>query len=235
MKKYKKALQSCEDGLTVVKKCSHDKYQQSRFFTCIGKIYRLDGQLNLAEQYLRDAIRCFEIVFATLGSHDMFKISIIDQYIDCYAILTIVLIETKQIKEALLVSDRCRARALKDLLISNYGMKQEVSDKEHIQYSDVEALVSSNKFTILYYWKCSDDLLTFCVKDGDDLQFLLLSLEIDVEKGCPLLTDKAFDELEVRQVINCEDRSLDTEQDIENSQKQDQNKEYPSNTFSGYR
>jgi hypothetical protein len=70
MKQYKKALQSCEDGLNLVKKCNHNKISQLKFYTCIGKIYHMNGEHNMAEQYLGEATRCFETLFDTLGSHE---------------------------------------------------------------------------------------------------------------------------------------------------------------------
>jgi tetratricopeptide (TPR) repeat protein len=170
MKQYDKALHYCQGGLAVAKECS-DTFGQSSFYCLIGKLYFITHQFKFAEEYLREEIRCFETVFGSLGNHDIFKISFVDKYIDCYKSLSLVLIQTNQIKEALLVSDRCRARALKDLLITNYGMKQEASDDEQIKYTDIEDLVSNNKYAILFYFVFHDELHTFLVDGGNKLQY----------------------------------------------------------------
>jgi hypothetical protein len=57
----------------------------------------MNGEHNMAEQYLGEAIRCFETLFDTLGSHERFKISIVDEHIDCYKGMSIVLISTNQV------------------------------------------------------------------------------------------------------------------------------------------
>jgi tetratricopeptide (TPR) repeat protein len=224
MNRNDKALQCYQEGLPAAKTCT-DKLTKSRFYFRIGQLYCiLNSEFDLAEEYLREAIRSFEMVFASLGSQDEFKISIFDQYTHCYKCLSLVLIKMKQIKEALLVSDRCRARALRDLLISNLKLKQEVRVEEHIQYADIEAHISKDKFNILFYSVCFNGLLTFSLGAKKELQFSLQCFEIG-EKGSLQLIDKAFDEMEVRHVINCEDRSLDMEKDIEDSRQQENEEE----------
>jgi tetratricopeptide (TPR) repeat protein len=218
----KMALQCCEDGLTVVYECNVSKMIQLKFFELIGVLYYVNGQLNFAEKYLREAIQCFEKVFESLGNHDNFKVNIVDRYIYCYKCLSVVLIENNKIKEAHLVSDRCRARALKDLFTSKYGMK-ESSEEERVQYRDIEALVSTKKFTLLFYTEFLNVLLMFVAEDGHELQFSHNAPSIGD------IIDRAFGEMEVYhvRVVNCENRCLDTEQDIKKSEMQDRNEDRP--------
>jgi CHAT domain-containing protein/tetratricopeptide (TPR) repeat protein len=223
MKKYDEAFRYCEDKISKVRQ-SNNKIAQSLFFTFVGKLYQLRREFNLAEECLREAIQYFELVFVSLGNNDNFKISIFDQYIHCYKSLSIVLINTNQEREALLVSDRCRARALNDLFTSNFGMKQEMNVEEHIEYTNINSLFSSNMFSICFYSICCDGLLVFCLKGENELEFSLTLIKCDVKD--PQLSqfiDKAYNEMQVNDVINCENRSLDAG-DIQNSQKQDLNK-----------
>jgi len=64
--------------------------------------------------------------------------------------LSFILVLTQQNEEDLLVLDQCRGRVLKDILMSNYGMAKEITG-ESMQYKDVESLVSSSGFNMLYY------------------------------------------------------------------------------------
>ncbi|XP_031556509.1 tetratricopeptide repeat protein 28-like [Actinia tenebrosa] len=212
------ALRSFEEGLSFAESCPDNDRHLSQFYHCFGQLlYELKIGLDLAEHCLREAIRCFEAIFTTLGTHDEFKISIFDEYFHSYKLLAILLIKGDQMKEGLLVLDRCRARALKDLMMSHFKMKQEESNDEHLEYSDVLSLVSRNDFSIAFYSLCFDGFLKFFVGGETNLHYSLCSnhsLQIDVVT--------LFNEMGVREVVNCENRSLDKEEDIQKEQRRSQ-------------
>ncbi|XP_031551294.1 tetratricopeptide repeat protein 28-like [Actinia tenebrosa] len=209
------ALHSFKQGLTTAESCPDTDGYLSQFYHGFGQLlYILDRKLNLAEQYLRKAMRCFEAIFTALGSLDEFKISIFDQYIDSYKPLAILLINGKRIEEALLVLDRCRARALKDLMMSNFKMEQEKSNDEHLEYNDVLSLVSRNDFSIAFYSLPFNAFLKYFLGGETNLHYSFClndSLQIDV--------DRLFDEMGVREVVDCENRSLDKEEDIQKERR----------------
>ncbi|XP_031555910.1 tetratricopeptide repeat protein 28-like, partial [Actinia tenebrosa] len=211
------AVRCFKEGLPTAESCS-DTGQLSQFYYGFGQLLcSLNRELNVAEHYLRKAIRCFEAIFTALGSLDEFKISIFDKYVDSYKLLAILLTKDKQIEEAVLVLDRCRARALKDLMMSNFKMEQEKSNDEHLEYSDVLSLVSRNDFSIAFYSLCFGAFLKFFVGGETNLHYsgcLNHSLQIDV--------DTLFDEMGVREVVDCENRSLDKEEDIQKEQRRSQ-------------
>ena len=175
--------------------------------------------------YLEEALRCREWVFDNLKDRDDFKISILDKYIITYKLLSTVLIETQQIEEALLVSDRGRARALGDVLISKYNMAQDLKC-DPLQYDDVKALLSNCSFDILFYastlkgpnwnlciWVLTQQKAHFTESDSpDQVQ--------DIEVFVNDVVDAAFDKMKVREARHCaENRSLEF---IENSNEKDE-------------
>jgi tetratricopeptide (TPR) repeat protein len=95
MKEYDKGLQYCEDGLHEVKECN-DKTTQFGFYSRISQLYFLTDKFEFAEQYLKEAIQCFETFFGSLGGNDHFKISIVDNYNGCFKLYIVTSIPQNQ-------------------------------------------------------------------------------------------------------------------------------------------
>ncbi|XP_031551293.1 tetratricopeptide repeat protein 28-like isoform X2 [Actinia tenebrosa] len=210
------ALHSFKQGLPTAESYPDTDHHLSQFYHGFGQLlYNLNRELNLAEHYLREGIRCFEAIFTALGCLDEFKISIFDQYVDSYKLLAILLFKGDQMKEGLLMLDRCRARALKDLMMSNFKMEQEEINDEHLEYSDVLSLFSRNDFSIAFYSLYHFILHKIFIGGGTNLHF----------SGCPSYhslqkyVDRSFNEMGVREVVDCENRSLDKEEDIQKERR----------------
>ncbi|XP_031575409.1 tetratricopeptide repeat protein 28-like [Actinia tenebrosa] len=204
---YDKGIQYQQEALDDARKEGSNS-KQAKSHLSLGEVYYNLKQFGNAEKSLKDSLRCYELIFVGLKQNDRFKIAFVDKYKETFKLLLKVLIETNKKEEALLLSDHYRAKALKDLLVSSYGMKKEQTADEGLQYVDVQSLVSSSNYTLLFYSTCFEDLYTFVVEAGKELGFSVQHIAY-CDSCLDKLVDKTFDDMKVRQVIHCEDRSLD--------------------------
>ncbi|XP_031570577.1 tetratricopeptide repeat protein 28-like isoform X2 [Actinia tenebrosa] len=199
---YKEALNGAlvdGDKTTFVANCHYG----------LGKAYYNLGQTEEAEKSFKDSLKHSEFIFDHLAQNDRFKIAFIDRNIvETSKMLLKVLIDKNNKEEALVLSDHYRAKALKDLLVLSYGMTKEPIAKEGLHYADVQSLVSSSSYTLLFYVTYFKELCTFLIEAGNELECSVQLLEYR-EACLDKLVDKTFDDIKVRQVVNCEDRSLD--------------------------
>lgn len=167
--------------------------------------------------YLKESLRCSEWQFDHLQEQDHLKISILDTFIKEYNFLTAVLLFNKRYEEALLVSERGRARALNDLLVSKYNINRDNdSAREPISFDAIENTASGSP--VLFYSLLSS--LQMCIAawvigSGDSSSNSTLLLEID-KAGISDMIDSTYSALNVRE-IRCEDRSAPSE-DIQEQQ-----------------
>ncbi|XP_031575407.1 tetratricopeptide repeat protein 28-like [Actinia tenebrosa] len=210
---YDKGIQYQQEALHDARKEGSNS-KQAKSHLSLGEIYYKLKQFVNAEESFKESLRCYELIFIGLKQNDRFKIAFVDQHKETFKLLLKVLIETNKKEEALLLSDHYRAKALKDLLVSSYGMKKEQTADEGLQYVDVQSLVSSSNYTLLFYSTCFEDLYTFVVEAGKELGFLVQHIEY-CDSCLDKLVDKTFDYMKVREVINCEDRSIDVMDDYE--------------------
>ncbi|KAK3701524.1 hypothetical protein QZH41_007886 [Actinostola sp. cb2023] len=148
-----------------------DKLLESDCHYSMAEVFATRGALKPAENCFREAIKCFETMFHFLGKNDKFKIAFVDKYIHYHETLTGFLLMTERYKEALVNLDCYRARALKSQLIMNYGMKQDLHEESRIQFTEIESLISNNKYTIVQYFasKYMNSLIVFLLERGSDL------------------------------------------------------------------
>ncbi|KAK3751341.1 hypothetical protein QZH41_000832 [Actinostola sp. cb2023] len=167
VKNYDEALKNYDKAL-IVAKATSNKVLESFANSCLGLLYfelatadtdpdrQTSTQENYkqVEMYLKEAIQGSDWHFHHLQDLDRFKISIFNQFIPMYNILTATLIETCQIEEALLVCERGRGRALSDLLISKYYISHQDAaalESPLLSYDDVQAVLLRSKLCALFY------------------------------------------------------------------------------------
>ncbi|XP_031574881.1 tetratricopeptide repeat protein 28-like isoform X3 [Actinia tenebrosa] len=207
LRDYDKGIQYQQEALDVARK-EGSKSKQAKSHFSLGKVYYKLQQYGNAEKSLKESLTGYEKIFVGLKQNDRFKIAFVDKYKETFKKLLKVLIETNKKEEALVLSDHYRAKALKDLLVSSYGMKKEQTPDEDLQYADVQSLVSSSDYTLLFYSTCFDELYTFVVEAGKELGFSVQRFKY-CDTCLDKLVDERFEDMKVRQVIHCEDRSLD--------------------------
>ncbi|XP_031563326.1 tetratricopeptide repeat protein 28-like [Actinia tenebrosa] len=177
-------------------------------------------------KYLEQSLHCCECIFDEYILHDRdnFKISIMDTFIEIYKLLTHVLIETGEIDKALVVSDRGRARALSDLLETKYSKFPQYGNNVIQTYAEVDSVFHArkNEFCVLYFalqlfhtvavWVLARQKPPFFLAvdpQGFEYRQLPISQGNNESEIIPQVVFAAYDAINVRSVLRCEDRSLD--------------------------
>ncbi|KAK3739506.1 hypothetical protein QZH41_005058 [Actinostola sp. cb2023] len=228
-KEFQKAIDYYEKGHTIAVDIK-DKRNEATCYSKLGTAYTqwwVDCRLKrndkvLEEKYLlksiefyKECLRCYEWLYNNIRN-DEFKISIFDDtFIRTYRTLTLSLIQRNDwVTEALLVSERGRARALEDLLFTKYSINQDnTSRNDPISYNAVEQMAS--RLCIVFYMLDADSRLqcTWVVEPKNPFEHYQLIDEAAL-KG---IVESAFG-LKVREV-QCEDRVIHT---VEHQEKPDE-------------
>ena len=188
--------------------------------------------LDKAEEHLQNSIDNYEKMFDELKEKDQFKISFVDTYVTAYKCLSGVQLETKQTEKALLVCERGRARALRDLLSLQYNMNEKSPSKQKRleELDDVKTVSSSGDTCIIFYdlhqnklttrfWVISSRSNSIFVyneiEEREALKKILSNLFQDEETTIENLylkhlVENSFLHMNVREQMKCEDRSLES-------------------------
>ncbi|KAK3739528.1 hypothetical protein QZH41_016202 [Actinostola sp. cb2023] len=226
---FQKAIDYYEKGHTIAVDIK-DKRNEATCYSKLGGAYsqwRIDCVLKndkvLEEKYLlksiefnKDCLRCYEWLYNNIQD-DEFKISIFDDtFIRIYRNLSMDLVQRNDwVTEALLVSERGRARALEDLLVTKYSINQDNTSAKNdpISYNAVEQMAS--RLCIVFYMLDANSRFqcTWVVEPKNPFEHYQLIDEATL-KG---IVESAFG-LKVREV-QCEDRLIHT---VEHQEKPDE-------------
>jgi len=117
---YEKAIESYQQSLAIARKLQNHQLEGgtlnnlgSAFFGC--------GNFKQAEKILQEAIKIWDSLWAGLGSHDTYKVSIFDIQAKTYRHLQQVLIAQGKTDAALEIAEQGRTRALVELLTTRFS------------------------------------------------------------------------------------------------------------------
>ncbi|KAK3748421.1 hypothetical protein QZH41_005764 [Actinostola sp. cb2023] len=193
--------QCCAKLGSAFSKCSMDSLEMDE--------RQHDEYLQKSIDVLKECLSCYDWVFDHIQEYDEFKVSIFETFIINYKILSLLLQKREEVIEALLVSERGRARALEDLLASKYSIdKDATSDQEPISYTAVEKMAS--KSCIMFCDYLHSGLSTWIIGPGSPSVF-------HVTLPTNIVTN-AYSALKVREA-QCEDRSIPTRDEQQEKQK----------------
>ena len=164
---YEKAIEYLEKSLRICQETG-GLAGEGKIYHSIGSACYLNDDLHGAEISLKESLRCFQEVFKFLYQQDNYKVSIVDTYIEAYRLLTEVLIASGKVKEALLVSERGRAQALKDKLIMKYSLPS--CEGSELPNEDIDSLVSSSESSFLFLSIQSHKVYLFVIEQGKELR-----------------------------------------------------------------
>lgn len=236
---FEKAIKVMQNFLDKAKEAGDRRGEAQGYFN-LGQCYYLlsyhdkksgdecNSRSNLkeSEKYLRASLDCYDYIYKNLGEKDDFKISILDTFILTYKMLSEVCNMMGKTEEALLVADRARGRALKDLLQTKYSIGEEsLPIQDSLEYQDVERMLSMSGSSMLFFVVEHGGLVrTWLINEQVPLIYNQIMIEPVLSKkpnegdeGCSdadVFEDwikKAFDKMLVREGVQCEDRSLETE------------------------
>ena len=244
--KYEKAIGCAQQSLDLAR-AMEDRSGQGKacdlFALCYYKLSYVEiavpngkdrlSSLREAEKYLKESIESYDWIFDNLEEQDQFKISIVDTFVHAYKLLTMVYIETQQIKEALLACEQGKARALGDLLKTKYKVQINAGPRKNLELCEVKRVLSVPGSCILFYgilaqsheqadvavkgcvasWIITQDSLTLDTP-RTELHKVELSSEIPTDKHVSSLVHQVFRDMKEKEVLHCEDRSLETNLDM---------------------
>ncbi|KAK3751557.1 hypothetical protein QZH41_006078 [Actinostola sp. cb2023] len=216
---HQQALYCFEEELKIAK-ATNNKRNEADSYTSLGKLhadiamlYQKNGEEEKYEQciaksiyFLREDVRCREWIFDHLQEEDHLKISILETFIAHYKGLAILLLQTNENEEALLVSELGRARALDDLLVSKYNMNRDIQPRrEPISYAAIENMASN--FSILFYSVLPQLRCTWIINQ-ENTSLLLYKTD---EAVFSEIVRSVYSTLKVREA-QCEDRLIQTDE-----------------------
>ena len=137
--------------------------------TQIAVDYLLKNDLALAELEVLRALHTLETIRRQLGEDDQAKISNFEKnQSEAYNILQVVLVKQRKFKEALVLSETCRARALAELV------KEKIEDNESVKQDGKYFMVEQN-----FIERTFENILTVC----RDLNTLLVFYSLIKKPG----------------------------------------------------
>ncbi|KAK3703341.1 hypothetical protein QZH41_001504 [Actinostola sp. cb2023] len=162
---FQQAIDCYEKGRTIAVDIK-DKRNEAICYSKLGGVYgewwkdcRLKRNDKVLEEkchlksteFFKECLRCYDWLYNNIQD-DEFKISIFDEtVINIYRSLEINLLQRHEVTEALLVSERGRARALECLLVTKYSINQDNTSARNdpISYNAVEQMAS--RLCIVFY------------------------------------------------------------------------------------
>jgi CHAT domain-containing protein/uncharacterized protein HemY len=146
---YQKAIKFYQQSLSIFQEIGY-RNGVAIFLDNIGNAYRHMGQLGESEQWLKEAIKSYEVL--RLGLKDLDKISIFDTQINSYIFLQDVLIKQNKIEEGLEIADRARARALIDELAKRHlDLSKEAIEFPPLSIEQIKQTAKNKKANLVIY------------------------------------------------------------------------------------
>ena len=180
----------------------------------LGGSFELLGQVPVAIEYYEHSITLLNNVRERLQSNDEWKISFRHQYRSAYRALVRLLLAEGNGTKALFSAEQARAQSLKDLIQLNYAFERNDarSGTETTSLDDLLSYLPTNTIFIsfgkgeLNFWVCQRGKSVECRKK----QF---SSRCKVKNFFHALSQGLQQEIGARNLLKCEDRSLELARD----------------------
>ncbi len=190
----------------------------SKQITCLfnlGWVMLLEGKIEGALLHLVPSIQKCEDLRGFLRDNDQFKISFSQQHAFPYWVLTALFCYVGNHNKGLYVSELSRARALADLLSTQYSVENQISANPQ-SWVGIESVIDKElSCTCLYFSYDKHDILFWILKARRVVHFRNVNgKEIIVHEGLvenlvEFFTNERFRSFRILPEKNCEDRSLD--------------------------
>lgn len=201
----------CQNQTLCIAQEQGDEAEQGNAYYQLGCSYESLGSLD-------DALRCYECSLKQFDairardrqqSKDEWKINLRNEYQLVNIALWEILIKQSKTDQALLAAEKGRAEALIELLKSKYR----ISAKQEFAVEMLSSLPPNTVFMAvgrkeIYFW---------VLLQGNAVHFDKKYLNKDAVKYLDLLKEEAYQQIDVRSPVECEDRSLDAIRDKKSS------------------
>lgn len=191
-----------------------------------------EKRFSKASDYFFGSIQGHENVRKSLKDED--KLSLDDQSISFYKGLTLMLISLGKIDDALCTAERGRARALLDLLFSNFGI-QEINKTNEFTLSSLANLLEKQRSDFLFMGIISKQIYLWFMEKGGKINFKIGTELSAIEKETSLqdLVTATLKSLPKDDREEYEDRSLSELYEDESSTTEEQSEETSQHHFRG--
>ena len=175
----------------------------------------LTGNMDEAVSSLFSSIEKCEKMRIFLKDNDQFKISFLDKYVSPYKCLSAMFLKTAKFNEALCVQELGRARALADLMSTQYSLEQQPSVNSRSWFNIEKIGTTESNCACLYISYCNHEILLWVIKADKTIHFRLNDPnDCFGNKQEGRSVDRIFDDITFRTFHfpptqeHCEDRSL---------------------------
>ena len=208
---FKKAIDYLERAKEIANQVM-DKVQIGQSFYHLGAVFQSTGSIFEAADCFQQSVTTLNDVRHHLMFKDDWKVSLRNLYQYAYVSLWCSLLWQDKIMEALLAAEQGRAQALKDLLEFKYAAKNTRVESG----TEIETVAEISGFlpcTTVFIALENQEVVMWVFRKGKDVQFRRKQIpdgQVDVDTFLSSLMSTARQEIDVRAVLKCEDRSLDT-------------------------
>ncbi|KAL9951033.1 hypothetical protein ACROYT_G043625 [Oculina patagonica] len=184
-------------------------------FCRLAKLEFCQGKTQEAFPYLHSSIRKCEEMRGFLGDNDQFKINFLEGRVFPYWMLTAMFCASGNPYEALYVAELGRARALADLMSSQYSVENQVSINPKLPADIEEIMRKESSCTCLYISYSSRVLLLWVLNKSGVMHFRQMKINDNTaSRGLQQVRNfndffaKSFRRFGILPEERCEDRSL---------------------------
>ncbi|XP_078359151.1 uncharacterized protein LOC144643699 isoform X1 [Oculina patagonica] len=171
-----------------------------------------EGKIQEALSYLLSSIQKCEDLRGFLRDNDQFKISFSDGHVYPYRELSAMFCSAGSLKEALYVSELGRARALADLMSTQYSVENQISANPQTWVGIERIMYKERHCTCVYLSYSYDGIYLWVLKASEVVHFGNVKVNGMRTEGLDALdaifADKSFRGFGILPEEHCEDRTL---------------------------
>ena len=196
-----------------IAKETEDRPGEARAHYHLGVILENEDSLPEALKCFQSSVAILNVIRDGLQGNDEWKISLSHVYQAMYNCLWRVFFNQGKIHEALSAADQGRAQALKDLLVSNYGLERFCVESHSVEETEIFTLGCLPSNTIFIALN-GCEIIHWVVQKGKDIKAEVNKVsnrpEQDAITFLEFWIQTAIEKFDVLDIERCEDRSLDT-------------------------
>ncbi len=213
---YAKAEEYQKKGLAISERIG-DIEKQFLFLCNLAELKLSEGKAQEALCFLLPSIKKCEILRLSLQDNDQFKISFSDGHVFPYLVLSSLFCTAGKPYEALVVSEQGRARALADLLSTQYSVEKQHLGNPQLWVGIERIMDKECNCTCLFISYSSHNIFLWILRASRVIHFRTVEVrETIVHKGLAESLNNIFSKQSFRNFGNlpderCENRSLNAE------------------------
>ena len=214
MGEFTTAIEYFKRSLEVSKELD-DSRGKATSSSLLGECFKSLGQVSEAIRYFKLSVTFFNKMRDSLQIRDEWKISFRDQYQVTYVTLWRLILAEGKVTEALFSAEQGRAQALKDLIELNYAFERISNVASGTDNGTVDELLSYLPPSTIFTAFGENELIFWVCQRGEKVELRKIQI-YSRDKGSSFLQallSVAQQEIGTRNVLKCEDRSLELASD----------------------